>query len=344
MDWSDFTLESLIVHDVPRRLAAGGGGEIVYSDVPSSLTQPLKNFFTERIQRSLQEGYQVKRRPGTESPIPAAVARATSDPGSFVEQSKLIAEHLHRSQSGSNPAGLLVISLGEVNDQAGLSILKLDREDAVRLRRTADDEGLETFDVEHLHDLMLGKNTRVFKASTFVAPTGEESLDGLVSDNQRPYFSATHVATFFLETFLGCELKSSPSVSTQKFFTSAQNWITGFDDPEKRGKYEIALLADLNSTTSIVNPVLFANNYLEASDRASFRDQLQNDEIDLAPFPKDTALVASQIKRLSVTFEDSTLRVVGSADDVAEQVTINPTESEVAVEIRAPVKDIRGGR
>src|SRR5688500_14583784 len=75
MNVGTFSIESLIVHDVPRRLARAEPGEaLLLSEVPSALDAGLRNFFTERMKRSLSRNhYEVERDPETTSPVPDLV-------------------------------------------------------------------------------------------------------------------------------------------------------------------------------------------------------------------------------------------------------------------------------
>jgi hypothetical protein len=49
-----FFIDTVIVHDVPRRTPGSTSEEIVFSEVGSEIDQELKNFFRERTIRSLE--------------------------------------------------------------------------------------------------------------------------------------------------------------------------------------------------------------------------------------------------------------------------------------------------
>lgn len=105
MNVGPFTIESLIVHDVPRRLAhEEGGEEPLLSDVPSHLDTSLRNFFTERIKRSLARNhYEVERDPASTSPVPDRVteligAAAGDVDEVLVQTSQEMAEHLFQAK------------------------------------------------------------------------------------------------------------------------------------------------------------------------------------------------------------------------------------------------------
>ena len=112
MNLTTFFVESLIVHDVPRRTSEATAGAIVFSDAPSELDASLRNFFRERTIRSLsRQAYEVQRDPDQGSPVPRHVLDLIAAPEKLVARSHEIARHLWASQTGVNPAGLLVVIL-----------------------------------------------------------------------------------------------------------------------------------------------------------------------------------------------------------------------------------------
>lgn len=123
---------------------------------------------------------------------------------------------------------------------------------------------------------MLGKNTKVFKASPFVTPDrAADEIDGLVSDDQRGYGPHSEVAQFFLRRFLGCKLKTANDVATKAFFEISQEFInTKVEDDATKARYEVALLAQMNAPTATITPKTFADDHLDVDDRKPYRDFL----------------------------------------------------------------------
>lgn len=345
MDFSTFFVDRIVVHEVPRNTSSTTAADIVFSDVESPLSDDLRNFFKERTSRSLMKhGYDVERDPDQPSPVPDQIRTSLEQPAGLVAASREITKHLYESQRPVSNDGLLITFLGRVEGADCLGILKLEREDAIRVEEIRLDTGEMTFNVAHLHDLMLGKHTRLFKASIF-ALDGDGSIEGVVSDDQRGYHPTTEIATFFLSEFLGCRLRSAPDVSTKAFFEAAQGWIDGeVDDPEKKARYEIGLLQEMNRQAPNLVPNRFAEENLDVEDRQPFREALQAAEAPTTLFDKDLKLVASRIKRLSFRFAESELKLTGTAEDVDRFVTVNPPSSEAApVEIHDRPDSIRGG-
>lgn len=335
----------MIVHDVPRRTTGATGDVIVFSEVVSEVTDELKNFFRERMNRSLnKQRYAVERDPAQTSPVPNLVAAVVGDDAHLVTASQEIARHLFACQTGVNPAGLVIVCSGIVDGESCVGILKLEREDAIRVEPTGE-AGARTFNIAHLRDLMLGKNTKLFKASLFVVP-GEDpdAIDGLVSDDQRGYDPKSEVAQFFLSRFLGCRLKTQADVATKAFFEAGQAWINTFPDEAKKTRYEVALLAQMNAPTATIATNTFAEQNLEVEDRTPFRTFLTEQNAPTGVIDKDTRLIDSRIRQMTMAMAESKIRVVGTPEAIGTYVTVNPAGPDSPkLEIADRVRNVRGG-
>jgi 37-kD nucleoid-associated bacterial protein len=346
MDLGTFFINSLIVHDVPRRAADGSGQAVLLSEVASDLDVDLLNFFKEKITNSLgRNAFEVEHDSVEQSPVPGLVVKIIGDKEQLVASSQVVANHLHGTQTGVNPSGLLVVCSGTVDGRDCCAILKLEREEAIRVQQT-EVGGKRTFNVHHLRDLMLGRGTRIFKASLFV--TGEEtpgSLEGRVSDDQSAIADQSGgVANFFLRKFLGCKLKEAPDVATRMFFETSQQWINAIEDPVKRGRYEGALIAQMNHQSNSVVPSTFADGNLDSEDRRLFREHLAEHKAPTTRFIKDTRLIAPKIRQMSIRFEKSNVKVSATPQAFDEYVRINtPSGDRAPVEIFDEVRDVRGG-
>lgn len=347
MDLGTFFVDEIAVHDVPRNNVNSTPADITYSDQASPLNAELRNFFKQKTTQSLgRHGYLVEHDPDQASPVPALIEAILVDSQQLISASRDIARHLYDSQPAVSNPGLLVALLGRVQNGACLGILKLEREDAIRVEETTLPGGGKTFSVAHLRDLMLGKHTRLFKASAFHMPDGSlDTLAGIVSDDQRGYNPTTEVATFFLARFLGARLRTAPDVATKTFFEASQEWIEAeVTEPEKKARYEIALLGEMNRQAHSLTPNSFATENLDVDDRQSYRTFLTTAEAPTVSFEKDLKLVAPRVKRLSLRFMESKLKLSGPPEDVEKFVTVNPTESDAApVEIHDRIDGISGG-
>ena len=337
----------VIVHEVPNRPTGGREVQVVHSEVESRLDAELQNYFRERAIQSLRSaGYQVTSHPQTSSPVPNLLYNylqgSTTD---FIGMSQRVADHLYNSQTGVNSAGLLCVMEVDILATRGIAILKLDKDEAVRIEQTTFG-GNVTFDLEHLRDLILTKRTRVFKAGVFVLQedcANTPGVDGIVSDNQRGYTPSTEVADFFLKKFLGCTLVESPDVTTKQFFYATEEFIASeISDAEDKARYETALLAELNSEDRTVNPRNFAESNLSVDHRQSFLGWLGERDVAIQQFDKDTQLIKTRLRRVSVNFE-SGIGVLIPPDSMGEQVTLSKMDDGLTyLEIRDRLTTVEG--
>ena len=337
----------VIAHEVPIRRKGTSGSQVIHSAAESSLDPELRNYFRERILRSLRSaGFEVTFVPSSPSPVPMLVfSHLRADFNDFIATSQSIADHLYMSQTGVNSPGLLCLVEVVIGTLPGLVILKLDKEAAIQIEQVRLHGDL-TFDLQHVRNLILSQRTKIFKAGIFVLPPdAKELLDiqGTVSDNQRGYAPSTEVADFFLTQFLGCKLVDAPEVATKRFFNVTESFIASeVTDPELKARYETALLAELNSEDRTVNPMAFAERYLRLEDRQVYREYLSESEIDFRPFDKDCQLIMRRLRRVSIDFE-SGVGVLVPPDAFDDQVEVsNMDDGRTRMEILDRLKNVRG--
>jgi nucleoid-associated protein YejK len=160
-------VDRLIIHNIPQpphknepRLP------LKVTDVESDLTQDDKNFFSEKIQNSLNKvSYQAAFDSSLNSPVPEFIYEILNNNSpendKFVSLSQSIAGHLHQSQTAANTSGLLVIIKLKYGNKPALAILKLEKEEGMQYKEI-DDKGLTTYEVQQIYDLML-TGGKVFK-------------------------------------------------------------------------------------------------------------------------------------------------------------------------------------
>ena len=347
MDLGPLHVTKVIVHEVPNRIIKGGGGQVVYSQIESDLDAGLRNYFREKIIASLgSAGYQVVFDPSSSSPVPDLLSDYLEGTSvDFVGMSKDIADHLYQSQTGVNSSGLLCVVQVAVGNMVGIAILKLDKEAAVRIEPVTL-QGNSTYDLEHVRNLILSQRTRVFKAGIFVGSvTANKSIEveGTVSDNQRGYAPSTEVADFFLKRFLGCKLLESPDFATKQFFHVTEGFIaTDVPNPETKAQYETALLAELNSQQGIVNPLDFSEKHLLLEDRQKYLDRLSQNSVSFQQFEKDTELIKTHLRRISVDFE-SGVGVLVPPGAFDRQVTMsNLDDGRTHLQVRDKLTRMKG--
>jgi hypothetical protein len=337
-----FQISAAVVHDVPQ----GGreDEEPVLTDAPITLDPALTAYFRGKIIKSLGRGVEVVVDPDGSPCVRDAVSGLLADPDRLVEISRVVAEHLHAVQSGRNSSGLLTVLLGQTDAGACISVLKLEREEGLRFKIDTDQRGRRTVDLELLRELTLTNKTKVFKTSLLMLSSLGDPLSmyGRVSDDQRGRDDGIGVATFYLATFLGCQLKANPETVTLDFVQASERFFNEeISNPEKRGRYQVALLAAMQDNNLDVLPRDFAATNLEPVDRPSYAEALRDAGVEpTVPFQKDTSLV--KIDGFRMQFE-SGMVLVGKKDDLDDRVEIHPSSADTpGVEIKDTIKRLSG--
>jgi hypothetical protein len=342
MNLDSFTMTSAVVHDVPH-----GGDEdqeLVLTDAPIALDKPLTAYFRRKIIKSLGRGVEVVVDPDGAACVRDGVCQVLADPHSLVTASRAFAEHLNRVQTGRNSAGLLTVLLGSIDSGSCVSVLKLEREEGLRFKIDTDQGGRKTVDLELLRELTLTDKTKVFKTSLLMlgSPGDASTMYGRVSDDQRGRDDGVGVATFYLSTFLGCQLRTNPEKITRDFVHASEQFFNAeISNPEKRGRYQVALLATMQDNAVDIRPSDFAATSLEPVDRPRYLEAMRKAAIDPnVPFQKDTSLV--KVSGFRMVF-DSGMVLVGKKDDLDQRVAIRSGSAErPGVEINDTVKRLTG--
>jgi hypothetical protein len=343
-DLGRLRIEKLIIHEIPSR-QSGSNEPLLVSNIESSLTQQDKNYFKEKITSSLSSyAFDVLFDSGTDSPIPELIAEGLDKFNeNFVQISIEIAKHLYTCQTGVNPPGLLTIAQVTLEGLRAFVILKLEKEEGVRAQRCQKD-GKDTFSIQHVIDLMLSGKTKVFKVGLFWQGEDElEPIEGVVSDKQRK--AGSTIADFFLKKFLGCKLRESPEVTTEKFFRMTEKFINEkVTDSDTKTRYVIAALALLNSESAMVSPRNFAETNLQLEHRQLYINFLTEANIPLQGFEKDLKLIKTKIAKIHMSFS-SGLVVIGSPEVLENKVRVRSTTDGLThVEFEDQLDDMHGKR
>ncbi|HEX6681093.1 MAG TPA: nucleoid-associated protein [Gaiellaceae bacterium] len=343
MNLDTFQIADLVIHDVP--LPNEEGLDVILTDAPIDLDPDLRRYFRRKIIDSLKKRGLDVVADTDETPIAREAVRAIlASPDELVPRSHELARHLFAIQNKRNSEGLVAVATGTVDEGDVVSVLKLEREQGLRLQIVR--EGGRTLaDIEHLRNLTLTDKTKVFKTSILRLddPGDELSLTGRVSDDQRGLRAGEGVANFFLSRFLGCRLELNPEVATRDFVTAVEEFINGLDDQERQAEYHIALLATLQDQQLDVSPAAFAEANLHDDDLDPYLAALE--KVGLNPdtvFEKDLKL--ARAKGFKWYFEHGML-LIGSRDDVEQgRLVVPPQEAapEQPFEIYDAVKRLVG--
>jgi hypothetical protein len=342
MQLTAFNPEHVVIHEVPkhRRGETGTGPDL--SDLVDALDGDLQDYFrTKIIDTLVEKGHRVVAAQATESLVPDALAKALTGNDNFLACSRDLAIALYNTQSGNNNAGLLVALSGKIDVTPALAILKLERLQGVRAVRETTDSGQRHFNLSHLRDLMLNERTRVFKAGVFVLGT-DGRPEGVVSDEQRGS-KQEEVATFFLDRFLGFELRVSAKAATKAFYYAAVDWINArVDDPDDKTKYLLATIAELNSEDGELDPSTFAQRYIDQAHRDSFLPYLAANDVPTTVFDKDTTPIKTQLRGLRIDIENNIVVLVPPGQEDKISFDGDTADTTTKTTIRGAVKGFRG--
>lgn len=321
MNLDSFRLTSLVVHDVPQ--PDEERDELILTDTEIPLDAQLRGYFERKITQSLTKGgLEAIADPNESEIVRNGVTSVLADAGGLVTISKSFAEHLDHSQTRRNPAGLLAVGVGAVDEGDVIAVLKLEREQGLRLHFDVAGGHAEAI-LQFLRDLTLTDKTKIFKTSLLRLETAGDaaSMYGVVSDDQRGRDEGAGVATFFLATFLGCQLKTNPEKATRDFVLATETFINqDVTSDERKGNYQVALLAKLQDQSLDIRPRAFANASIEPNDRPRFLQRVAEQGLDPnQTFAKDTS--RAHADGFKIVFEHG-MTLVGSREDLDQRVDI----------------------
>lgn len=281
------TIKKSIVHEIPKgRHSQQDEIDVRLSTELTSLEVETRRFITDNMVKfALKQPRDIKKDPEASSPIPDLVTEILNDvENKFVGASQKIATHLYRSQTASSPSGILIISEIINDGRHALLIMKAEHQEGMRLKR---DDGTGRFDLEHLNELIVGQNSKIYKVAV-MSLNDEGLVVGQLVDQQ----NGVKFADFFLSAFLGCQLADRAEVQTKTFMDYAiKHFNDNLGDPAKASRYAGALSAYMYAPGEDFQPSVFADNFLEAEDRDEFLDSMP-DSIGDRVIRKDLKLVA----------------------------------------------------
>ncbi len=337
-----FAVRSAVVHYVPTE-RDDPGDELLLTDSVIALDAALKRYFeTKIVERLKDKGLEVIGDPKATPTVFNAVTRADATDTHLVESSQAVARHLDSAQSTKvSPSGLLAVVSGTVQVRECLAVLKLERERGIHfaIKRV---DGHNLLDLELLRDLTLTDKTKVYKTALLAPDDG--GIEGFVADDQRGISTGRQVATFFLSKFLGCQPRLPAALMTYEFVKAANEAFNqDVPSPERRGRYQVAVLAALQSNLTDIRPSAFASQYLEPEDREHFLARVRAAGMDPdVSFEKDTSRV--KVSRFRMTFQ-SGMVLVGDQSALDRHVALpERQDSGDPVVLNDRVEDLLAGR
>ncbi|EMF56525.1 nucleoid-associated protein [Streptomyces bottropensis] len=298
-EFGDLVVEQAIVHVVPKRIRGEELAPIELSQTVCQLDNTVRTQLQARLRTVLDRlAREVVEEPEIEAGLPAAVRAFLNDKQDLVSVSGEIAHLLRDNQTASSPAGLLLVATARLGDQPALLMVKLEQETGMQANSIVTD-GLRTFDVQYFANLLFTERSKVYKVALFSQQgAAEEKLEGWAADAQ---MSGKAVARFFLEKFLGCRHKNDPRELTRRFHDTAMEWVNSrITDPDVRMDYVMAVMVELQSTASTLDPTAFIKEHVRSAHRDDFAEFLEENDVPVRVFDKDIELVGNRLQRMRV--------------------------------------------
>jgi hypothetical protein len=349
MDFARLRVRRLIVHEVPGK--SGFTNQLPsLSTAETKLSSKEEIYFTKKIIDNLSRAsFEAKFMPNSESPIPKLIVDdffKSHKNESFVAISQTMANYLYECQTRVNSPGVLAVIEVSISERPALAILKLEKEEGIRIEQVEQDRSSEevSFEVKYISNILLSEKTKIFKTGLFLL-NGEtiniSNIDVYVSDNQNSRNS--RVANFFLEKYLGCHLKVASSVMTQKFFDETESFINKFvENPEEQADYYLALFAELRSENGDLSPESFTDKYLKADKKIPYLNQLEKAGVSTNKFTKDTELIKSRLSKVQLVCESGII-IISPSTAFDNQLKLSDyREGKVHIEIKDKVKQFKG--
>lgn len=295
--------------------------EVQLSEAVCQLTDDVRTALQANFRGFLASlGREIVEEPEAKSALPDYVHEYLTHKRDLVDVSGDLAHLLWNSQTGNNPSGLLLVASARLAGERALLMVKLEQEAGMQAKETVID-GLRTFDMRYFADLLMTENNKVYKAALFsAAGITEAGLEGWAADKQLSG-SNKAIATFFLQAFLGCRQKKDPRELTKGFHNAAVDWVDNHAVADRRIRYLMAVLVELQRASPTLDPTGFAADHLDLYDQDSFLEFLSGHNVPVRVFDKDTADIDNRLNQLRLGF-DSGIFIVAPVETVREDITV----------------------
>lgn len=299
-DLAKIKVRRIIFHDVPHNLKSGTSKPEL-ADAETKIDQ--------RREQMLRYGLVGALGSNSAYPVEAAGTSLVQDEinqytasshtsAQFIQMSRRLAEHLFTQQSGATSSGLLCVIELTTGARAGLALLKLERERGAELAWQTLSDGKRVIQMSVLDNLVLTESTRLFKSAIFVRQSKSKVI-AKACDSQSLSSSSVDLARFWLR-FLGCKLVEEPRISTQKWFDASVLYLNeNVTDPLVKSALYGHLVSELNSNKTVISPKKFAADFVSISESDNYLEFLKSKHVSVTQFHKDTADIATKLKRLA---------------------------------------------
>lgn len=298
-------VDQLAIHLI-QRSTRSNPAQPTLSEALTELTDQNRGFLQDRLRETLKKARPIIDDSDTSSPVPKLIRGLLEDGDDLLTVSRRLAEELQSKQAGISPSGLLLVAEVTLGSDSGVVLAKWEHERGARTEQVTNTDGKLVYDMQFLEDLFMTEASRVYKVALFLrSEVTTDHVEGRVID---PQSSGMSVAHYFRVNFLGCDYKVRPELQTEQFHGGARDFIGSLLSPEKRARYQVALMSEMLSNKDDLSVTGFSREHLDADDRDAFNRFMASRSVPLrSTIPKDLTLVRTQLKRMQVDFEHGTI-------------------------------------
>ena len=320
-------MKNVIIHEILRQKKGDDKEPPIYSEIESNLNDDTKKFLKSKLINSIgsKNAHGISFDEDSDSSVPEIIKKLLSsdfDSDEFITLSKQISERLNSTQSGNNSAGFIIILHGFNENKKVIGILKLEKQEGAQLKQSQRD-GKNTFEIMNIKDLILSKNTKLFKIGVFYKES-DGSYGGTICDNQLS--TKGDVAHFFLRGFLGCKLNADYAIETKNFYKHSIGFFkNNIEDTLIQNQYKLHLQSYVLNQSGNLNIRTFAATYLDTEDRTSYEKYLHEKDVPIQIL-KDISYIEPEIKKHLYEFENG-IRIIGTNNDFEKNVKLRSLEN-----------------
>lgn len=303
-------IERVVLHGI-KKASRGSGTEPELSQAESELPDQVRAFLQGQLTDALKHRREIVEEPGM-STLSGLVRDVWQGSTTLLEVSQVLARNLQSTQPGIGSEGLLMVAQTRTGDGPAFLVAKLEHEKGTQAQMERNAAGALVYSMTFLDNLFFTEGSKVYKIGFFPMPDDLSApLPAFVVDRQ---VSGSDVAVYFRETYLGCAWKEKPEVMTERFMDTVQEWIDTQADPEKRSRYQLSLIADLQSREEVLSVSSFAARYLDDEDRDSFTRHTRK-TLPATNLTKDLTLVEARIANVRWDTRSGTV-IIASPDAI----------------------------
>ncbi|HLG00303.1 MAG TPA: hypothetical protein VI916_07520 [Acidimicrobiia bacterium] len=300
-------IDGAVFHQVPagaRSSPAGDSPEPVLSTVESKLDGRLQFFLRDRLTRTFMHAAQpIIRDEDIQTPTPELVRTAleAGAEADIVSPFHALPARLLDVQAHNSPRGLLAVIRGACGTTRVVILVKVEQERGLSFDTFK--EGSEVRVEVVIEDgLVFTDKTEIFKAALFYME--DAALVGLLTDDQTGSVYKGPSSLFWVREFLGCRYSREADVMTRAWIRATQRLIkSDLVAPEDKDSVLSAMLAELASNRTTIDPSRFIANYVPEAAQDDARQRLLNEGASATRFPKSREVSSRAPTRKKLEFD-----------------------------------------